>query len=655
MANTLYNRSDGRDNLQIRKGRFIPWDGEGITYPGTRAQAYVLFGCPWKRIIRVEPGGLHSIECLDLLESVALLQPNAIHVVYAGSYDFQMIIQDGSVEALARLNRGQRAYIGDYNVEWIPGKMLRWRYEPWDDSIKKHVARASRPWRTLYDVFSFFQTSFVNACETWGIGTEAERAEMREMKSLRADFTTEMFKTQVVPYWKKELAFLEQLMEAFRVELINTDLRITHWFGPGAIASAIYKRHKVKTHADQGVPAYPFVNDAAQCAYAGGRFEQLKIGHVDRAHFYDINSAYPSFIRGLPSLKDARWTLHENVKAYAPARPFCLFDVEFKSWSDARRKREGHRPFPLWARNKRGGIQFGPGVRNWVWTPEYKLLTRYFPDDIKVHRWIEFHPGNPTRPFAWVDDLYLQRLEYKEKGYGAERVLKLALNSLYGKMAQQTGARKTKDGWKIPPYHQLEWAGYVTSATRAMLFHAAMLAPDDVIAFETDAVFSLTPLQLPTGKALGDWGYDELSSLTYVQTGVSWGVIDGKRKEKYRGFDSDSLSEEQVREAWRNGMELVQGSTTRFQSLGSSLHRGDLRSWREWQKATRDLNVFPDRVDGRSLVDRTPLLDGMRPLGIYSKAADPGQGRPYYLEWKNTKEYEQLELSFDDPEEECVI
>lgn len=626
----------------------MPWDGEGITFPGERAQSYVLFGTPWKRIIRCEPGGLHSIECLDLMESVSMLHPSAIHVVYAGGYDFQMIMQDGSVEALARLKAGKRAYLGDYNVEWIPGKMLRWRFEPWDDEIKRHIVMETRPWRVMYDVFSFFQTAFVTACETWGIGTPDQHIEMRRMKLLRSDFDTEMFMREVVPYWKQELAFLEQLMDSFRAELKKVDYRITNWFGPGAIASAVYKKHKVKRHMQQGTT--DIVNDAAQHAYMGGRFEQLKVGHLDQAWFYDINSAYPSFIRQLPSLTGATWTRRYPTNL-PPVRPFSLYRVAFRSWSDKQREEKGHLPFPLWARNRKGGVQFGPGTGNWVWEPEYRNLLEYAPDDVSCSEWLEFNPGNHTLPFGWVDAIYAQRLEYKDKGFGAERVLKLALNSLYGKMAQQTGARENPDGsWRIPPFHQLEWAGWVTSATRAKLYQAAMLDPEAIIAFETDAVFSTRPLPLPTSKALGDWGCDELNSLTYVQTGVSWAQTGDKMKAKYRGFDHESLTEAQVLEAWSEGAPTIPGSTTRFQSLGYSFNVGDLRGWRQWVKKERNLQVLPDRVDGRRCLE-IPTIGTMNPLSIYRKAQDPGMGRPYYLEWKDTSEYRQLEFALDEGEE----
>jgi hypothetical protein len=279
------------------------------------------------------------------------------------------------------------------------------------------------------------------------------------------------------------------------------------------------------------------------------------------------------------------------------------------------------------------------------------MLLEHFPNDIQVDQVLHCHTNTHVKPFAWVDDMYLQRLEYKNKGYGAERILKLALNSLYGKMAQQTGAKKIEGKWKIPSYHQLEWAGWVTSSTRAKLFQAAMKAPDDIIAFETDAVFSKVPLQLSISKALGDWGEDQLTNLTYVQTGVSWASTEHESKAKYRGFDEGSFEEIDVLSAWHQGLTAIPGRTTRFQSLGYSWNTNDMRNWRAWQTKERNLAIIPERSQGRTLKDTSPITSGeMRNLDIYSSAYDVGVGRPYYLAWKD-REYEQLSFGFDEGED----
>lgn len=72
--------------------------------------------------------------------------------------------------------------------------------------------------------------------------------------------------------------------------------------------------------------------------------------------------------------------------------------------------------------------------------------------------------------------------------------LKLALNSLYGKLAQRSGSG---------PYHDAAAAGLVTAMTRARLIEAIAYDPEAVVIAATDGVFSLRPLPLDIGDGLG--------------------------------------------------------------------------------------------------------------------------------------------------------
>jgi hypothetical protein len=106
----------------------------------------------------------------------------------------------------------------------------------------------------------------------------------------------------------------------------------------------------------------------------------------------------------------------------------------------------------------------------------------------------------------------------KARGDGAERAIKLELNSIYGKFAQRAGW--FQEGDRIPAYHQLEWAGYITSSTRAKLYQAYRLRPGRIIAFETDAVFSVSPIEgLEIGTGLGEWKESVFDDLLYIQSG----------------------------------------------------------------------------------------------------------------------------------------
>jgi hypothetical protein len=69
------------------------------------------------------------------------------------------------------------------------------------------------------------------------------------------------------------------------------------------------------------------------------------------------------------------------------------------------------------------------------------------------------------RTFDWVEPLYAYRRQLGSSGQGYP--LKLAINSLYGKLAQRIGE---------PPWRNPLWAGLITARTRALLMDAAATA-----------------------------------------------------------------------------------------------------------------------------------------------------------------------------------
>jgi len=193
-------------------------------------------------------------------------------------------------------------------------------------------------------------------------------------------------------------------------------------------------------------------------------------------------------------------------------------------------------------------------------------------------------------PFWFVEGLYNKRAALKKAGDGAHVGLKLGLNSMYGKLAQQIG-------WdpgpplKLPPYHSLEWAGWVTSHCRAQVYRAAMSAPDDIIAFETDAVFARTPLDLSIGERLGEWEATEYSSLTYLKSGMYFGTkTNGTEVEKMRGVNKGSITRQQMIDALQNDDDVLHAEQTRFITLGQALHQ-DFSKWTNWITAPREIKI----------------------------------------------------------------
>ena len=78
-----------------------------------------------------------------------------------------------------------------------------------------------------------------------------------------------------------------------------------------------------------------------------------------------------------------------------------------------------------------------------------------------------------------------------------------------------------------------------------------MQYPDDVIGVETDGIYTTHKLDLPLGKGLGEWGVEEYTSMTYVQSGMYFcTTADGKNITKYRGLDKGTLTREMIYAGW---------------------------------------------------------------------------------------------------------
>lgn len=98
-----------------------------------------------------------------------------------------------------------------------------------------------------------------------------------------------------------------------------------------------------------------------------------------------------------------------------------------------------------------------------------------------------------------------------------EKVLKLGINSAYGKLAQGVGGSK-----HAAPSTSFPWAAAATTAgTRALLVRAGLRAPHEIIFFATDGIQSLKPLGIESEqKILGTWEYKKLIAGVFIAPGV---------------------------------------------------------------------------------------------------------------------------------------
>ena len=562
-------RQRERDTKKYLSRPFVAWDGEGTDNPDG-SHAYVLLAnSVGAKITAPPPKGLATIDIFEFLLSESERIGDAIHVMYGSSYDINMMLSDLSRREIEWVKNLRTARIWDYRIQWRAGKVFR-------------LADKTRS-ILIYDIVSFFQCSFVNACDGY-LGTDwLDRDRIIREKANRQDFQYADIE-QITIYNDAELVNMVRLADELRTRLDRAGLRIPRWDGPGAIAATLMGQKKIKRARNENLPEP--VSEAGRFAYFGGRFERVYWGHCTNAFQYDINSAYPSALRHVPNLAQGTW---ERVSKYIPGNHYGVYRIKFNNIHPD----HGYpQLYPI--REPKGMVNYPSGGEGWYWTPEVDLGMKLYPDSIEIiDGWI-FRPDTSEMPFDFIDGLYLKRAALKKGGDGAHVGIKLALNSLYGKLAQQVGWFVDDKGRvRIPPYHQIEWAGFVTSYTRAQLYSAAASKPESVIAYETDAVFTSEPLDIPTSNKLGEWEETKWDDLLYYQSGFYFGhQSGGKVVEKTRGIDRGHVTYDRAMQAFHDREWEIKAPLTRFYGAALALHQ-NFDKWRRWEVMEKTVNIGP--------------------------------------------------------------
>lgn len=579
----------GKKLSKFARGEFVAWDGEGIGR-GKKHEYVLLANSALDTLTDIT--GIPSRDALTMLADGMSAHPHAIHVGFAISYDVNMLLRDVPRSVLREL------WDGEETTWTTKGIRFELAYRPRKFFKVKRVSRNRVTGGTWWDVWPFFQSSFVGALEKYNVADEETREAMRVMKARRARFKAKDLR-DIAAYNADELKYLVGLMQKLHASLVSAGLTLSRWDGPGAIAAAMLERFNFRATTTAATP--DACQYAEQHAYYGGRIECLQYGHTRKTiHHYDINSAYPAAMRTLPCRADGcgRWVYRAHSRGVVYPDHFACWHVRW----DFTNQPQPLYPFP-W-RSANGGVYFPPQGEGLVWTPELLAGVETMHGGMTFHgvwEWVRDRSCHHDVPCAWVNNQYEERQRAKENGDGAEHALKLGLNSAYGKLAQRVGATfSERRGWRTPPYHDLAGAGWITSTVRAQLYRAAMQSPENILMLATDGIFSLVPLDLdvsPT-KALGAWSYEKHTGATIVQSGVYFlhsGVGRDIAYDIYsRGFDMESLDIDAIKAAWRKRAPTLSASHERFIGLGaalSGLSRFPL--WRTWHRQPRALALHP--------------------------------------------------------------
>jgi hypothetical protein len=541
-----------------------------------------------------------------------------------------------------------QCFYNPQRMGWIDQKETP-KYVPWSSYCIRQIGmeysimdamygftakkREKRRSITVWDIWRFFQGSFVKALTDWKILDDEELASIERMKRKRSTFAADEISDEIIDYCLRECKSGVALMTKLDRTCADLGYPLGRFDGAGSLAAAMLKAWKIKDYMAD-VPEEMI--DAVSCAYFGGRFEIAAHGRTYKPVWqYDINSAYPHIIRNLPCLACAEWEASRDVQEEG------IYYVRWNAGQDG----NYWGAFPH--RNRRGEITYPRCGSGWYWGSEILAANRLYPGSFRILKGWNLLRKCVHIPFERIPDVYQQRRELGSDAAGI--VLKLGLNSLYGKTAQSIGR---------PQYANYIWAGMITAGTRAMLLDAIRLAgPENILMTATDAVFSTVEIDLPISKTLGEWSVTHIpAGLLIIQPGITIAYqSDGTGTYKSRGLGKYEFAAhaDAAERAWdRLGvMGSFEAQTHRFIGIKTALGRNRYELRCRWVDVTNRLRFFPGSK--RDLPDAELLAHLERRQAI--SYAITGDGKPSipYDRIKNRLEYDNATEIGEQPALEC--
>lgn len=270
---------------------------------------------------------------------------------------------------------------------------------------------------------------------------------------------------------------------------------------------------------------------------------------------YDINSAYPYALSLLVKYTETDLRYTQHATSFVRHRPMGMFHVR---WNFP----EGNYWYPFLYRSH-GNVLYPSQGEGWVMSPEVLAVYDQAPEELGKSWSVldSFYLFNtegfgdgltraPDERLSQAAKMMAKMADYRltakrlQKIY--EKALKLAMNSSYGKTAQQVGNHT---------YFNSFVSAWITSVCRGLIWRAIAPVADRevVIATKTDGILSREELpfcEQNLGEHLGSWEKTEATHAQQLMPGVYkvWPVA-SKPVEHYRGFGKGFEFDEAMRVA----------------------------------------------------------------------------------------------------------
>ena len=418
----------------------------------------------------------------------------------------------------------------DIKVDLVKMKFVYFGYRIWYIPKKQLSVSIKGRSAIFYDVAQFARGNLLSACEEKGIPVSEDDKNFKNKRMLFSPRYYNRHKKMLRQYCINDCVYTKKLAENW-IKSFNKrcGFLLKRWI------STAYVAEKTVAHEKTNLPLFDSLAYAQQefiyaCSF-GGRFEMCKRGFIGYTWTYDVNSAYPNSMRNLPDFTNGYWVQDKTIHPLAAAG---FFEIECNIPEDVYIA-----PFPFMIKNK-------------LIFPTGRFITRATLPELKACRnpnWYrilsseQFIPYTNFKPLKhMMESLYTERQKLKSKGDSSEHVLKIILNSTYGKFGATNKTNNRIGSMFFPPIFAA-----ILGDTRAKLYDFVISNNLEkyVVGFATDSVILTKELDLPETKDLGKFSLQKSASDTfYLQNGINrmngvWkrrgiGTLDGKKVENFK-------------------------------------------------------------------------------------------------------------------------
>lgn len=378
--------------------------------------------------IMADDGEIESERVFDILTDYKCR--NSHNMWYNLSYDAGVIcshvLTDKELQILKYTNTVQT---DKWTITYVPGKFLKIKDKGEDrDNGHSYVH---------YDASQYFFSSLDKASKEY-LGDKKEESVDTSKFGLDEEGNLNQYikdnYNDIEYYARKDAELVRDLWDVFVDTALEFDIPINKPFSTGYMAQQYFEKHGKQK---PGVVSSEMQKMAWE-SYAGGRFEIFERGSLGEVTGLDINSAYPYEMTKLPDPSTLHWHyLDDPVLDKVIDLEYGMVDITVTTTPGK------IQPFPV-----KDEVRIFPRLKDYrltVTLDELQMAVQYdMIQDVRIHKAVCGESHQATKyPFQMLEDIYHERKTLEADGKMlAGLLLKIVMNSLYGKFIQTTPKRE---------------------------------------------------------------------------------------------------------------------------------------------------------------------------------------------------------------------